>query len=115
VDLPLSGKQIVAQVQREARAVRHCSFEDPWVHSRDLESILLPSRVECVDGVLQVTVLRTVPTCQCLPCSVGYCLNTGCTRGNTSMLANHLLPIEDLHGAGELLAPWPGNTLDLVL
>jgi hypothetical protein len=31
------------------------------------------------------------------------------------MLANHLLPIEDLHGAGELLAPWPGNTLDLVL
>jgi hypothetical protein len=31
------------------------------------------------------------------------------------MLANHLLPIEDLHGVGELHAPWPRNTLDLVL
>jgi hypothetical protein len=31
------------------------------------------------------------------------------------MLADHLLPIEDLHGAGELHAPWPRNTLDIVL
>jgi hypothetical protein len=52
VDLPLSGKQMVAQVQREARAVRQRSSEDLRVHSRDLESILLPLRVECVDRVL---------------------------------------------------------------
>jgi hypothetical protein len=32
-----------------------------------------------------------------------------------STLADHLLPIEDLHGAGELHAPWPGNTLNLVV
>jgi hypothetical protein len=31
------------------------------------------------------------------------------------LLADHLLPVEGLHGAGELHAPWPGNTLDLVL
>jgi hypothetical protein len=31
------------------------------------------------------------------------------------MLADHLLPVEDLHGAGKLHAPWPRNTLDLVL
>jgi hypothetical protein len=31
------------------------------------------------------------------------------------MLADHLLPIKDLHDAGELDAPWLGNTLDLVL
>jgi hypothetical protein len=31
------------------------------------------------------------------------------------MLVDHLLPIKDLHGVGELHAPWPGNTLDLVL
>jgi hypothetical protein len=31
------------------------------------------------------------------------------------MLVDHLLPIEDLHGAGELHAPWLGKTLDLVL
>jgi hypothetical protein len=30
------------------------------------------------------------------------------------MLADHLLPIRDLHCAGELHAPWLGNTLDLV-
>jgi hypothetical protein len=35
-------------------------------------------------------------------------------RGGTSMLADHLLPVEDLHGAGELHAPWPGGTLDPV-
>jgi hypothetical protein len=31
------------------------------------------------------------------------------------MFADHLMPVEDLHGAGELHAPWPGNTLDPVL
>jgi hypothetical protein len=31
------------------------------------------------------------------------------------MLADHLLPIEDLHSASKLYAPWPGHTLDLVL
>jgi hypothetical protein len=31
------------------------------------------------------------------------------------MLADHLLLVEDLHGVGELHAPWPRNTLDLVL
>jgi hypothetical protein len=30
------------------------------------------------------------------------------------MLADHLLPIEDLHCVGELHVPWPGNTLDLI-
>jgi hypothetical protein len=45
VSLPLSGKQAVAQVWREARAVRHCSSEDLRVHSRNLEDTLLPLRV----------------------------------------------------------------------
>jgi hypothetical protein len=40
VDFPLSGMQTVAQVWREARAVRHSSSEHLWVHSRDLEGIL---------------------------------------------------------------------------
>jgi hypothetical protein len=35
--------------------------------------------------------------------------------GGTSMLADHLLPVEDLHSASELHASWPGNTLELVL
>jgi hypothetical protein len=36
-------------------------------------------------------------------------------RGGTSVLVGHLLPVEDLHGAGELHASWPGSTLELVL
>jgi hypothetical protein len=56
-----------------------------------------------------------VPTRQCLPSSVCHCLSTGRTRGGTSVLVDHLLPIKDLHGAGEIRAPWPGNTLELVL
>jgi hypothetical protein len=36
-------------------------------------------------------------------------------RGGTSMLAFHLLPVEDLLCAGELHASWSGNTLDFVL
>jgi hypothetical protein len=95
--------------------MRHHSSEDLWVHLRDLESILLPLRVECVDGVLQVTVPRTVPAHQHLPSSASYCLNTCHTRGGTSMLAYHFLPVEDLHGVGEVHAPWHGNTLDLLL
>jgi hypothetical protein len=95
--------------------MRDCSSEDLWVHSRDLESILLPPRVECIDHVLQITVPGAVLAHQCLPSSVYHCLSTSHTRGETSMLANHLLPIEDLHGAGELHVPWPGNTLDVVL
>jgi hypothetical protein len=31
------------------------------------------------------------------------------------MLADHLLHVKDHHSAGELHAPWPGSTLDLVL
>jgi hypothetical protein len=31
------------------------------------------------------------------------------------MLADHLQPVEDFHYVGELHAPWPGNTLDIVL
>jgi hypothetical protein len=31
------------------------------------------------------------------------------------MLADHLLPVKDPNGAGNLYAPWPGNTLELVL
>jgi hypothetical protein len=115
VDLPLSGKQMVTQVQRDTGVVRHRSSEDLWVHSRDLESVLLPPRVECIDGVLQVAVPRTVLAHQHLPSSVGYYLSIGRTRGRASMLADHLLPIEDLHCAGELHVPWPGNTLDLIL
>jgi hypothetical protein len=52
VDLPLSDKQLVTQVQRKTHIVRHCSSEDLRVHLRNLESILVPLRVECVDGVL---------------------------------------------------------------
>jgi hypothetical protein len=95
--------------------VRHRSSEDLWVHSRNLESILLPLRIECVDGVLQLTVAGMVPTGQRLPSSIYHCLSTRYTRGGTSMFADHLMPVEDLHGAGELHAPWPGNTLDPVL
>jgi hypothetical protein len=85
--------------------VRHHSSEDLWVHSRDLESILLPLRVECIDRVLQVTVPRAVPAHQRLPSSVGHCLSTSHMRGETGMLVDHLLPIKDLHGAGKLHAP----------
>jgi hypothetical protein len=105
VNLPLSGKQTVAQVQRGTRTMRHRSFEDLWVHSKDLESILLPLRVDCIDRLLQVTLPRTVPARKCLPRTVGHCLNIGRMRGGTSVLADHLLPIKDLHGAGELHAP----------
>jgi hypothetical protein len=52
---------------------------------------------------------------QRLPSNVGHYLSTSRMRGGTSMLADHLLPIEDLHGAGKLHVPWPWNTLDLVL
>jgi hypothetical protein len=94
--------------------MRHRSSEDLPVHSRDLESILLPPRVECVDGVLQI-VLGSVLACQCLPSSFCHCLSTGRMTGWTSMLADHLLPIEDLHSASKLHAPCPGHTIDLVL
>jgi hypothetical protein len=53
VDLPLSSKQMVTQIQRKTRAVRHHVSKDLWVHSRDLESILLPLRVECIDEVFK--------------------------------------------------------------
>jgi hypothetical protein len=115
VDLPLSSKQIVAWVQREARAMRHRSFEDLRVHSRDLKNILLPLRVECVDRVLQVTVSRAVPAHQCLPSSVGHCLSTHRSRSETSVPVDHLLSIKNLHGATELHMPWSWNALDLVL
>jgi hypothetical protein len=95
--------------------MRHCSFEDLWIHLRNLESIFLPPRIECVDGVLQVMVPRAVLACQRLPSSVYQCFSTSCMRGGTSMLADHLLPVKDLHGAGELHAPWPRNTLDPIL
>jgi hypothetical protein len=36
-------------------------------------------------------------------------------KGETSVLADHLLPIDDLHGAGKLHTSWLGNTLDLVV
>jgi hypothetical protein len=98
-----------------SRAVSQCSSEYPQVHSRGLESILLPLRVECVDKVLQVMVLRAVLPCQRLPSNVGHCLSTSRMRGGTSMLAGHLLPVEDLHCAGEIHACWPRNTIDLVL
>jgi hypothetical protein len=95
--------------------VRHYSSKDLRFHSRDLESILLPLRIECIDKVLSVTVPRMVLAHQCLPSSVGHCVSTSRMKGRTSMLANHLLPVKDLHYAGELHVPWPGNTLDLVL
>jgi hypothetical protein len=56
-----------------------------------------------------------VPARQCLPCSICHCLSTSRTGSGTSVLANHLLPIEDLHSTGELHVPWPGNTLDPLL
>jgi hypothetical protein len=95
--------------------VRHRSTEDLWVHLRNLEGTLLPLRVKCIDGVLQVTVPRAVPAHQCLPRCVCHCLIIGRTKGGTSVLANHLLLVEDLHGVGKLHVPWPGDTLDPVL
>jgi hypothetical protein len=95
--------------------VRHRSSKDLRVHLRNLESIFLPSRIDCVDGVLQVTVPRAVPALQYLPRSIYHCLSANRTRSGTSTLADHLLPIEDLHDAGELLAPWHGDTHDPIL
>jgi hypothetical protein len=95
--------------------MRHRPSKDLRVHSRDLESILLPLRVECVHRVLQVTVLRPVPACQRMPSSIDRCLSTSHTRGGTSKLVDHFLLVEDLHCACELHAPWPRDTLDLVL
>jgi hypothetical protein len=115
VNLPLSDEQMIIQVQGEPRDVGHSSSKDLWVHSRDLESILLPLRVECIDGVLQVTVLRMVLAHQCLPRSVDHYLSTHCSRSGTSVPTDHLLPIEDLHCATELHVPWSWSTLDLVL
>jgi hypothetical protein len=80
--------------------MRHRSFKDLQVQLRDLESILLPPRVECVDRVLQVTVSRAVLAYQRLPSSVGHCLNTRRLRGGTSVHVDHLLAVEDLHYAG---------------
>jgi hypothetical protein len=101
--------------QRKTRTILHRSSENLWVHSRNLESIHIPLRVECVDGVLQVTVMGAVHTRQSLPSYICHCLNTSCMRGRTSMLADHLLLVENLHGDGELHAPLPGDTPDLVL
>jgi hypothetical protein len=115
VDLPLSGKQRVTLVQRKTHAVRHCSSKNLLIHSRILESILLPLRVECIDEVHQVTVPRAVPTRQFLPSFDYHYLCTSNTRGGTSVLADHLLPVENLHGASELHAPWPWDSLDPVL
>jgi hypothetical protein len=68
----------------------HSSYEDLRVHLRDLEGILLPSRVECIDGVPQVTVLRAVLAHQCLPSSADHCLSTRHSRSGTIVPANHL-------------------------
>jgi hypothetical protein len=95
--------------------VGHSSYEDLRVHSRDLEGILLPSRVECIDGMPQVMLLREIPARQRLPTSVGHCLSTHRSRSGTSVLAHHLQPIGDLHYAIELHAPWSQNTLNLGL
>jgi hypothetical protein len=82
---------------------------------RNLEGLLLHYRVEGIDGVPQVTVLRAVPARQCLPSSIDHCLYTRRSRSRTSVPANHLWPIEDLHCATELHASWSQDTLDLVL
>jgi hypothetical protein len=95
--------------------VRHGSSEDLHVHSRNLESILHPTMGECVNGVLQVAVPRTVPAHQHPPSNVGYCHSTGHTRDKTSMHVDPFPPIKVLYATGGLHAPWPGNTLDLVL
>jgi hypothetical protein len=95
--------------------VIHCSSEDLRVHSRNLESILLPLTMERVGGVLQVKVLGAVPAHQRLPSIICHYSSTSCTRGGTSMLADHLLSVEDLHYAGELHVPWPRNTLDPIV
>jgi hypothetical protein len=50
-------------------------------------------------------VSRMVPARQRLLGSVSYCLSTGRMRGRTSMLAYHLLPVEDVHDASELHVP----------
>jgi hypothetical protein len=62
-----------------------------------------------------VMVPGAVQAHQCLPSSICYYLSTSHTRGRTSVLANHLMPVENLHGASELHAPWPRDTLDPVL
>jgi hypothetical protein len=95
--------------------VRHHSSKNLRVHSRNLECILLPLRVECIDGVLHVTVLGAVLPHLWLPSCIYHYLSTSCMRERKSVLADHLLPIEILHGAGEHHAPWPGDTLDLAL
>jgi hypothetical protein len=95
--------------------MRHRSFEDMRVYLRDLESILLPSIVECVDGVLQVMVLRAVPSRQCLPSNVGHCLSTRRSRSGISVPVDHLLSIKDFHCVDELHAPCSWNAVDLAL
>jgi hypothetical protein len=106
---------VVTQVQRKTDDVRHRSSKDLWVHSRNLEGILLPSRIECIDGILQVTVPGVVPAHQCLSSSVNHYLSTSHMRGGTSVIADHHLPVKNLHGASEFQVPWPRDTLDPVL
>jgi hypothetical protein len=88
--------------------VRHCSSEDLRVHSRFLESIIFPPRVEYTDGVLQVTVPRMVPAHQCLPSSVGHYLSTSrtttsCPSKTSTVQVNSMRP-----GLGTLLTLYSG-------
>jgi hypothetical protein len=113
VDLPLSGKQMVTQVQRDTGVVRHRSSEDLWVHSRDLESVLLPPRVECIDGVLQVAVPRTVLAHQHLPSSVGYYLSIGRTRAGQACLPTTSCPSKTSTVQVNSMCPGLGTLLTL--
>jgi hypothetical protein len=94
--------------------MRHRSSKDLWVHLRDLESILLPLRVECIDSLSghiaksgsssSVHAKKSRP----LPQHRSH-------EGWDKVACRPHLPIDDLHCAGEHHAPWPRNTVNLVL
>jgi hypothetical protein len=79
------------------RAVRHSTFEDLQIHTRNIECTLLHSRVESVDQILQITTPGAVPVRQRLPSSVGHCLGTCRSKGRICVLVDHMSSIEYIH------------------
>jgi hypothetical protein len=83
--------------QRKTHIVRHRSPENLRVHSRNVEIILLPPSVECIDGVLEVTVpgaVLSLPTKQCLPSKFFQCHGTSLMRVGQACLPTTSDPLK---------------------
>jgi hypothetical protein len=97
LDLLLGSLQMGAHLHKHILVMHHNHPGDIGLDPKSLELVLLPLRLQVVDGVPQLVMIFAPVGGDCLPCSISYCILISGPEGWSLVTAEHIRFADDLN------------------